>query len=127
MLRDVHLGVVPWILPALAGYAVEHVGSPPSGCDLRIRVPFQQVVGLQLGDSHEVVVKVSVPGWPGITACIEVRRHMFQAGSACPPPLTSITPFDDDVAGPRSLAYQRRHAPERGARGPGLRWKTWDG
>jgi hypothetical protein len=43
------------------------------------------------------VVKIR-PESPRIAACVEVQRHVFQAGYPCPRPLTDATAFGSDVA-----------------------------
>ncbi len=55
------------------------------------------VIGLRLTDDREVVVKVR-PDSPRLAACVEVQRHMFQAGYPCPEPLAGAVPFGADVA-----------------------------
>jgi Phosphotransferase enzyme family len=80
----------------LAEWCVEHLGSPPVEEIFRSGY-LSVVIGLRLADERAVVVKVR-PAAPRIAACVEVQRHMFQAGYPCPRPLTGATAFGDDVA-----------------------------
>jgi hypothetical protein len=80
----------------LARWCMEHLGSPPAGEIFRAG-DLTAVIGLRLGDDREVVVKVR-PDSPRVAACVEVQRHLFQAGYPCPEPLTGAAPFGDDVA-----------------------------
>lgn len=87
----------PLVGPArLAQWCTEHLGSPPAEEIFRSGF-LSAVIGLRLADGREVVVKVR-PNSPRIAACVEVQRHMFQAGYPCPEPLTGATPFGEDVA-----------------------------
>jgi hypothetical protein len=73
-------------LGRLARWCVEHLGSPPA--DEMFRSGYlSTVIGLRLADGREVVVKVR-PDSPRIAACVDVQRHLFQAGYPCPEPLT---------------------------------------
>lgn len=75
---------------------MEHLGSPPA--DEIFRAGYlSAVIGLRLADGREVVVKVR-PDSPRISACVEIQRHMFQAGYPCPEPLTGAVPFGSEVA-----------------------------
>ena len=75
---------------------MENLGSPPAREIFRSG-HLSRVIGLRLADDRAVVVKVR-PNAPRIAACVEVQRRMFQAGFPCPEPLTSASPFDDDLA-----------------------------
>jgi Phosphotransferase enzyme family len=77
-------------------WCVEHLGSPPA--DELFRSGYlSTVIGLRLADGREVVVKVR-PNSPRIAGCVEVQRHLFQAGYPCPRPLTGVAPFGGGVA-----------------------------
>ena len=103
----------------LAQWCMEHLGSPPA--DEMFRSGYlSAVMGLRLADDREVVVKVR-PDSPRIAACVEVQRRMFQAGYPCPQPLTGAAAFRRRRRNRGGLRPRRRHAPERGPRGPGLR------
>jgi hypothetical protein len=80
----------------LARWCTDHLGSPPADEIFRSGY-LSSVIGLQLADGREVVVKVR-PSSPRIAACVEVQRRMFQAGYPCPRPLTGAAPFGDDIA-----------------------------
>jgi len=80
----------------LARWCMEHLGSPPAD-ELFSAGYLSAVIGLRLADGREVVVKVR-PDAPRIAACIDVQRHLFQAGYPCPRPLTGAAPFGTDVA-----------------------------
>lgn len=80
----------------LAGWCMEHLGSPPADEIFRSGY-LSAVIGLRLADDREVVVKVR-PDSPRIAACVEVQRRMFLIGYPCPRPLTGAAPFGGDVA-----------------------------
>lgn len=87
----------PLVAPdRLARWCSEHLGSSPAEEIFRSGY-LSAVIGLRLADSREVVVKVR-PNSPRIAACVEVQRHLFQAGYPCPEPLTGATAFGEDVA-----------------------------
>jgi hypothetical protein len=75
---------------------MEHLGSPPAD-ELFSSGHLSAVIGLRLADGREVVVKVR-PDAPRIAACVEVQRHLFQAGYPCPRPLTGAVPFGAGAA-----------------------------
>jgi hypothetical protein len=75
---------------------MEHLGSPPAD-EIFKSGNLSAVIGLRLADDREVVVKVR-PYSPRIAACVEVQRHVFQAGYPCPRPLSDAATFGDDVA-----------------------------
>ncbi|MGC7095820.1 phosphotransferase [Amycolatopsis lurida] len=75
---------------------MDHLGSPPADEIFRTG-HLSAVIGLRLADDREVVVKVR-PDAPRIAACVDIQRHMFQAGYPCPQPLTGAEPFGEDVA-----------------------------
>jgi hypothetical protein len=75
---------------------MQHLGSPPAD-ELFSSGHLSAVIGLRLADGLEVVVKVR-PDAPQIAACVDVQRHLFQAGYPCPRPLTGAVPFGADVA-----------------------------
>lgn len=83
-------------LGRLARWCREHLGSPPAQ-ELFRSGHLSAVIGLRLADDREVVVKVR-PDSPRVSACVEVQRHLFQAGYPCPRPLTGATSFDGDIA-----------------------------
>ena len=80
----------------LARWCVEYLGSPPAD-ELFSSRHLSAVIGLRLADGREVVVKVR-PDAPRIAACVDVQRHLFQAGYPCPRPLTGAVPFSAGVA-----------------------------
>ncbi|MFK0246869.1 phosphotransferase [Amycolatopsis azurea] len=75
---------------------MEHLGSPPAE-EIFSSGHLSVVIGLRLADGREVVVKVR-PDSPRIAACVDVQRHLFQAGYPCPQPLTGAEPFGEGVA-----------------------------
>lgn len=81
---------------SLGQWCVEHLGSPPAET-LFTSAHLSVVIGLRLADGREVVVKIR-PDSPRIAACVEVQRHMFEAGYPCPEPLTGVAPFGGHVA-----------------------------
>lgn len=88
---------VPAVDPArLAAWCSEHLGSLPVAELFRSGF-LSAVVGLQLADGREVVVKVR-PSSPRIAACAEVQRRLFEAGFPCPEPLCGPAPFGDGDA-----------------------------
>ncbi|HEY2079665.1 MAG TPA: phosphotransferase [Streptosporangiaceae bacterium] len=80
----------------LALWCAEHLGSPPAA-ELFRSGYLSAVIGLQLADYREVVVKVR-PDSPRISACVEVQRRMFESGYPCPEPLSAPAPLGDGVA-----------------------------
>lgn len=80
----------------LAQWCMEHLGRPPADEIFRSG-HLSAVIGLRLADNREVVVKVR-PKAARMSACLDVQRHMFQAGYPCPQPLTDAVPFGEEVA-----------------------------
>jgi len=56
-----------------------------------------QVLGLRLADGSAVVVKVRPPS-ERLAACVQVQRHLWAAGFACPEPLAGPAPLGALVA-----------------------------
>ena len=77
-------------------WCTEHLGSAPAA-ELFRSGHLSAVIGVRLADGREVVVKVR-PALPRIAACVEVQRHMFDAGYPCPAPLAGPAPFGNGVA-----------------------------
>ena len=80
----------------LARWCEEQLGSPPAE-ELFSSGHLSAVIGLRLADGREVVVKVR-PDSPRTAACVDVQRHLFEAGYPCPRPFTGAVPLGDDVA-----------------------------
>src|ERR1022692_4947575 len=75
----------------LAAWCLANLGARP------VRVHFQQthlsvVTGLRLADGRNVVVKAR-PGMARQHGCLEVQRHLWQAGFPCPQPLAGPAPL----------------------------------
>jgi hypothetical protein len=122
----------------------EHLGAPP------IRTIFEAgylsiVLGLELTDGRQVVVKARQPA-ARLEACCAVQRHLFQSGFPCPEPLAGPAPLgelsataeayaaggEQLVPGPDSperFAFELRRlirlAPPRDDL-PSLPWVAWD-
>jgi hypothetical protein len=62
----------------LTRWCVQNLGSPPAA-ELFRSGHLSAVFGLRLADGREVVVKIR-PDAPRMAACVEVQRHLFQAG-----------------------------------------------
>ena len=80
----------------LTQWCTAHLGSPPVAEIFRSGY-LSAVVGLQLADGREVVVKIR-PDSARIAACVDVQRRLAEAGYPCPRPLTAALPFGDQVA-----------------------------
>jgi hypothetical protein len=100
----------------LARWCDQHLGSPPAEEMFRSG-NLSAVIGLRLADDRQVVLKVR-PASPRIATCVEVQRHLFEAGYPCPRPLTDAAPFGGDVATAEAyvpggaLLPSTDHAPE---------------
>ena len=81
---------------SLDAWCVEYLGSAPAA-ELFRSGHLSEVIGVRLADAREVVVKVR-PALPRIAACVEVQRHLFEAGYPCPAPLAGPTPYGNGVA-----------------------------
>jgi hypothetical protein len=77
---------------SLAAWCDLHLGSPAAG-ELFRAGHLACVIGTQLADGREVVVKVR-PAAPRTVACIEVQRRLFESGYPCPQPLAGPAPLD---------------------------------
>lgn len=71
--------------PALANWCVQWLGAAPLHL-LFERGHLSRVVGLELSDGSQIVVKIR-PAAARIAGCIAVQRHLFAAGFPCPEPL----------------------------------------
>lgn len=80
----------------LAEWCERHLGSPPAE-ELFRDGYLSAVIGIRLGDSREVVVKVR-PFSPRLAGCVEVHRRLFSSGFPCPEPLTGAFPLADWLA-----------------------------
>jgi Phosphotransferase enzyme family len=77
---------VPVVDPAsLAAWCELHLGSPAAG-ELFRTGQLARVIGAQLADGREIVVRVR-PGAPRVAACTEVQRRLHVSGYPCPEPL----------------------------------------
>jgi hypothetical protein len=61
------------------------------------RQHLSNVVGVELSDGRQVVVKIR-PATARIAGCVAVQRHMFATGFPCPEPLAGPAPFRSGVA-----------------------------
>lgn len=82
--------------PALAQWCQQYLGSPAR------HVLFESwqisgVVGVGLGDGHEIVIKVR-PAAERIVACTFVQRYVWERGFPCPEPLAGPWPLGDGAA-----------------------------
>jgi hypothetical protein len=87
---------------SVASWCTEHLGSAPAAERFRSG-HLSEVIGLQLADGREVVVKIR-PASPRIAACVEVQRRMFESGYPCPEPLGGPAPLDFGVGTAESYA-----------------------
>lgn len=71
------------------------------------------VVGLELSDGREVVVKVR-PYHHRLLGCFDVQTHLFDAGFPCPEPLLGPTPFESWCASVERLVVAGSTSPELG-------------
>jgi hypothetical protein len=71
------------------------------------------VIGLELSDGQEVVVKVR-PYRHRLLGCFEVQEHLFDAGFPCPEPLLGPTPFGNWCASVEQLVVAGSATPESG-------------
>jgi Ser/Thr protein kinase RdoA (MazF antagonist) len=89
---------VPFELPvvdpaSVTAWCEVHLGSPAAG-ELFRTGHLARVIGAQLADGREVVVRVR-PGAPRVAACIEVQRRLYVSGYPCPEPLAGPAPFGE--------------------------------
>jgi hypothetical protein len=75
----------------LAAWCVQWLGATPTQRLFEI-THLSIVVGLQLTDGREVVVKARPPA-DRIQGCVSVQRHLWVAGFPCPEPLVGPTPL----------------------------------
>ena len=89
-------GAGPTVPAAIGAWCRRWLGAEPT------QVLFQaghlsQVLGLRLADGSAVVVKVRPPS-ERLAACLQVQRHLWAAGFACPRPLAGPAPLGALVA-----------------------------
>lgn len=96
----------------LATWCKDHLGSLP------VRELFRSgwlsaVVGIQLEDGRQVVVKVR-PVEDRLAACVAVQRHLHDAGYPCPGVLAGPAPLDALVVTAEELVEGGANAPDSG-------------
>jgi Phosphotransferase enzyme family len=82
--------------PAVAEWCLQWLGATP------LHLLFEGghlsgVVGLDLSDGRQVVVKIRPPA-ARIVGCVAVQRHLFAAGFPCPEPLAGPAPIGSATA-----------------------------
>jgi Ser/Thr protein kinase RdoA (MazF antagonist) len=84
------------IEPALADWCVQWLGAAPLNL-LFESGHLSNVVGFELSDGRQVVVKIRPPA-ARIAGCIAVQSHLFAAGFPCPKPLAGPAPIGSATA-----------------------------
>src|SRR5687768_4365355 len=80
----------------LAAWCKRWLGSEPDHV-LFEAIALSRVFGLALKDGRRVVVKVR-PSLNRIKGCVEVQRHLWDAGFPCPQPLVGPAPLANYMA-----------------------------
>jgi Phosphotransferase enzyme family len=97
---------------SLAAWCEVHLGSPAQS-ELFRTGHLTRVIGTQLADGREVVVRVR-PAAPRIAACTEVQRRLFDSGYRCPQPLAGPAPLDEYEATAESYIAGGATLPDSG-------------
>ncbi len=82
--------------PVLANWCAQWLGAPPRHL-LFEGGHLSGVVGLELSDGRQVVLKIRPPA-ARIAGCFAVQRHLFAAGFPCPEPLAGPAPIGSATA-----------------------------
>jgi hypothetical protein len=97
---------------SLAAWCEAHLGCPARN-ELFRTGNLTRVVGVQLADGREVVVRVRSAA-PRVAACTEVQRRLFDSGYPCPQPLAGPAPLAEYEATAESCIAGGTTLPDSG-------------